>query len=173
MRGSVFKKGKVWYGHFDGPRKPDGSRNWQGLGRGFSTKKAAQDALSDALSKLARGQWVPPNKTTLADFLTNQWLPHKEIGIRKRTVERYAELIRHHIIPAIGSTKLSDLRPLHVQYLLDHVTRKDGKGNLSSRTKLHIYRVVSAALRQAVAWQLIQTNPAAAIKAPKPDRIQV
>jgi integrase len=39
--------------------------------------------------------------------------------------------------------------------------------------KVQVYRVLSAALRQAVRWQILATNPAAAASPPRPGRPQI
>ncbi len=50
--------------------------------------------------------------------------------------------------------------------------RRTGKG-LSTQTVLHIHRLLSKALKQAVIWQLRPTNPANAVQAPRPVRKEV
>jgi site-specific recombinase XerC len=93
----------------------------------------------------------------------NQWLPHTESRVRARTHRRYRQLLEIHVIPALGNIRLSKLRPAHVQSMLDGMT-------VSARTRVHVYRVTSAALRQAVRWQLVLSNVAAAASPPRPDR---
>jgi integrase len=103
---------------------------------------------------------------TLGRFLEDRWLPHVRTRVRPGTHERYASLLRRHIEPKIGRTPLAKLRPLHIQSALDGMLA-DG---LAPRTAQHAYRVLSQALRQGVRWQVLATNPAAAVSPPRPDR---
>jgi integrase len=58
---------------------------------------------------------------------------------------------------------MAKLRPAHIQAALD-------KMKTAPRTKVQAYRVLSAALRQAVRWQILVTNPALAASPPRPGR---
>ena len=71
-----------------------------------------------------------------------------------------------HVLPAIGAMRLSAIRPLHVQEVVDEV----GAKNLSAGTQVLVYRVLSSSLAQALRWQLIAVNPAKAIGPPRPER---
>ncbi len=86
-------------------------------------------------------------------------------------VERYAEICRNHLIPALGKHRLSKLTPLHVQDCYSEAQRqgrRDGNGGLSARTVLHHHRILRQALKQAVKWRLIAFDPTDAVRAPTP-----
>jgi integrase len=90
-----------------------------------------------------------------------------------KTHERYAEIVNIHLIPALGGISLSKLQPMHIQPYYSQALdtgRKDGNGGLSARTVLHHHRVLHNALNQAVKWQLLARNPAAAVEPPKPEQ---
>jgi integrase len=74
--------------------------------------------------------------------------------------------VRVHVVPAIGEMRLSAIRPLDVQKVVDEVATK----NLSAGTQVLVYRVLSSSLAQALRWQLIAVNPAKAIRPPRPER---
>ena len=82
------------------------------------------------------------------------------------THDRYRQLVRCHIAPRIGAVRLAKIRPAHVQAVCDQMTAK----GLAPRTVLHAYRLLSAALRQAVRWQMIPASPAAAARPPRAER---
>jgi integrase len=81
-----------------------------------------------------------------------------------------AEIARKNIAPALGAMPLKRLRAQHISAAyasaLAGGRRKDGTA-LSARTVLHIHRVLKQALTQAVQWEMIARNPAAAVKPPK------
>jgi integrase len=90
-----------------------------------------------------------------------------------KTLERYAQLVRTHLIPAIGPLLLCKLQPLHIQALYSEKLvsgRKDGTGGLSPRTVVHLHRILRAALHQAVRWRLLARNPTEAVDAPRAAR---
>jgi integrase len=130
------------------------------------TKKEAKSVARDIETKLETGQWADGGKVSLAQFLEDRWLPHVATRTRPRTHGRYAEILRRHVIPRIGSVTLAKLRPSHVQSVLDGML---GDG-LAPRTVLHGYRVLSEALAEGVEWQVLALNVAKAIKPPRPDR---
>ena len=50
--------------------------------RGFETKKEAQAALTAVIADLQRGLFVRPDRTTLGEFLLNDWLPAQRLSLR-------------------------------------------------------------------------------------------
>jgi hypothetical protein len=52
---------------------------------GFSTKKAAQEALSAELARFHNGAVVEPSKLTVEAFLLQQWLPAVQGRLRPST----------------------------------------------------------------------------------------
>lgn len=83
--------------------------------------------------------------------------------MKPRTHFRYAELVRLHVEPSFGGTPLTKLRPLHIEELYRALRRR----GLSGTTVLQVHRVLHAAFNQAVKWQLLDRNPADAVKAPR------
>ena len=73
-------------------------------------------------------------------------------------------------MPYLGQTRLGKLTPSHVVRLLTTVReakRLDGKdGKLSPQSVRHVYTCLHLALECAVKWQLVPTNPAAAVDPP-------
>lgn len=86
----------------------------------------------------------------------------------------YEQIVRSHLVPALGSIPLTKLRPQHIQAYYSQARqsgRVDGKGGgLSAQTVLHHHRVLREASHHAVRWQLLARNPADAVEAPRPPR---
>jgi integrase len=136
------------------------------------TKRDAERELTKLLREIDSGSFADPGRTTVGEYL-EQWLVHVKTRVRSRTFERYEALVRRHLVPTLGAIPLAKLQPLHIQGLYAKALSKgrlDGKGGLSATSVLHIHRVLSEALRQAVRWQMLVGNPAAAVQPPRPER---
>jgi hypothetical protein len=57
---------------------------------GFGTKQQAQQFLTDTLAAI-RGAFCEPSKVTLGEFLTERWLPVREMGLRPSTFASYRD----------------------------------------------------------------------------------
>src|SRR5581483_5419497 len=125
-------------------------------------KKAAQAELNRLVNELNTGMYIEPGKLTVKDYLEKWLTDYAKLRVGPKTYERYAAIVKHHLVPDLGALPLTKLTPLHVQ---GHYTRllqsgrKDGReGGLSAQTVLHHHRVLSEALKQAVRWQLVPRN---------------
>ncbi len=133
------------------------------------SRKEAERELVRLLREVDAGTFVDPGRITMAEYM-ERWLEHVGSRVRPRTLERYVDIVRLHIVPALGNIPLAKLRPLHIQTFYDRclASERQGRRRLSPRTILHIHRVLSQALRQAVRWQLLPSNPAQAAQPPRP-----
>ncbi len=124
---------------------------WEGRitlldGRRVSFYDKKQDAvvrqLRGAAADRDKGLPVSPEKLTVEQFLLNL-LDVKENGLGSpRTLDRYEELARLHIMPTLGSTLLAKLTPQQVQRLYS----EKHQAGLSATTVHHIHAVLHAAL---------------------------
>ncbi len=138
-------------------------------------RKDAERELARIVNEIETGAFVEPSHMTVAIYL-ERWLDHARNRVSPKTHERYAELSRTHITPGIGSYKLSQLKPLHIQEFYSHALekgRKDGRGGLSPQTVVHIHRLLRASLQQAIRWQLLARNPADAVDPPRPPKTEM
>ncbi len=136
------------------------------------TKREAQIECSRLISAMQGGSYQEPSKTTLAAYL-ERWLTHVKTQISPRAHERYCELVRKNIAPAIGAIGLTKLRPPHISDLYAKALvsgRRDGKGGLSPATVVYMHRITKHALGQAVKWDMLPKNPADAVKPPRVER---
>jgi len=174
--GSVFRRGQAWYIRYDLPPGPDGRRRERMLSCRGKNRHQADQELRKRLVQIDTGAYVEPAEDSLAVYL-NRWIEHKRSSrLADRTIERYAELIRGHIVPTLGNVRLDRLRSSHIQdfyaYALTH-GRMDGVGGLSPKTVRHIHGVLHAALEHAVRLQILQSNPVALVECPRVPRSQV
>src|SRR6516165_4612462 len=131
--------------HGDGGIDARGDNTWRLRyrinGRRFTktvrgTKAQAQKALRNLLHAADTGNHVAPDRMTLG-----QWVEHwisigcpgnkkrREVG--QRTIERYAELLRHHVIPALGPRPLQQLQAAEIDALY---VKLEGRISAEQRT---------------------------------------
>jgi integrase len=134
------------------------------------TKTEAQKELRRILHEGDAGQHVAPDKTTLGEWI-DHWISIGAPGRRKkrvgrRTLERYAELLRCHVTPTLGKTKLQQLQPTMIDQLYVALEAK----KISARTAHHVHTVLNACLGAAERKGLLSANPIVrAEKVPSPD----
>ena len=154
------------------PQTGQRKRKWHSF---KGTKRGAQVECARLISEMQKGAYLEPSKTTLAEYL-DKWLTHIQPRVSPRTMERYRELATKNIVPALGGVKLTKLQPIQISSAYAQALaagRRDGKGGLSPRTVVHCHRLLRQALEQAVKWQILARNPAAAADPPKYERPQL
>ena len=130
------------------------------------TKKEAERKLSDILHQLDTGTFMKPGKTTVGDFL-ERWLgEYVWPNLSPRTAEGYENIMRRHLVPALGSIPLTQLKPEHLQrYYSEKLS-----GGLSAQTVRHHHTALHKALQTAVEWGMLSRNVADAVRAPRAQR---
>lgn len=179
MAGSIRKQGKQSWGiQVELGRDPVSKRRrfYRFTVRG--TKQDAERELTAALSKRDTGIDLVPAKITVAEYMRRWLRDSAQHRVSASTFERYTGIVEGHIIPALGSKRLMDLRPIDIQAAYAKWqapgSRRDGRsGALSARTVHHHHRVLSEALRQAVRCQMLTRNPCEAVDPPRPQRTEM
>ncbi len=91
------------------------------------------------------------------------WLTFRRQDLRPTTYRTYvAELM--HLIPEIGALPLSTLTPMQIQQAVIHRLDQKLSTPKSLATSLRTLRM---ALRQAVLWGVLASNPALTVRAPR------
>ena len=106
MRGSVIKKGDRWYVKIELDVDPATGRRRQKWHSGYNTKREAERARIDLLSKFDRGEYVEPSHQTVADYFTD-WLKAIKHTVRPSTFESYERNVRNHVVAHIGAVRLT------------------------------------------------------------------
>lgn len=147
-----------------------GEKRKQRSKAGFKTRKEAQAALNDILGSLQRGSYVGPSKTTLADFLQDEWLPAIEGTIRPSTLRSYRLQVEKHVVPRLGSVPLQRLDGGAINRFYASLAddgRTDGNGGLSPASVRRVHASLHRALKDAVRWGKLTRNPADAAYPPR------
>jgi integrase len=174
MKGHIRERGKnSWAIILDVGRDPETGKRQQKWHTVHGAKRDAQREMARLLTELASGSYIEPSKFLLRHYL-GRWLSdYAKHNISAKTFERYSEIIRCHLVPALGHHAIAALKPLHIQNsyskALESGRRRNHSG-LSARTVLHHHRILRQALQQAVRWQLLARNPADAVEPPRPVR---
>jgi integrase len=139
-------------------------------------KSEAQKRLTALIAAGDAGDHIAPDRITMT-----QWLPRwtalierKADGdattgrnrgrlVNSRTLERYEELLRLHVLPTLGSLPLHKIRGTQIDDLYSALEQR-----LAPRTVHHVHTVLKACLNMAVRKGLLGSNPAEKAEAPSP-----
>jgi integrase len=161
MKGHVRERGKGnWYAVLSVRDQQTGKRRvrFHSLPEA-KTKREAQNACAKLITEISSGSYISANKSTL-----RQWVDHwvsigcpgskrrKEVG--QRSIERYGELLRCHVLPTLGERPLQQLRSTEIDSLYVKLADK-----ISPRTALHVHSVLNACLGTATRTRQIARNP--------------
>jgi hypothetical protein len=158
--------------HGDGGIDKRGENSWR-LRYRINSKRyslAFHGTLSEARKKLRElirsgdtGTHVEPDKITVAEWI-DRWITagapdrsQKKAG--RRTVERYSELLRCHVTPALGPRRLQQLQATEIDDLYVALAAK-----LKPRTAHHVHIVLGACLGTATRKGLMMANPMARVE---------
>ena len=173
MKGSIRRRSKgSWEVCLDVGRDPVTGKRLRQFETVKGSKKDAQKRLHELLHTREQGTYIKPTKLTVAQFL-EEWLQdYVRTNTAPRTAERYQEIVRVHLIPALGSLPVVALQPHHIQKYYAQALetgRRDGKGGLSAQTVHHHHRVLYEALKYGVKHGILIRNVAEAVDAPRPE----
>jgi integrase len=164
MRGHIRRRGESWEIRYDLPAT-GGRRVATCTVRG--DRKDAEKELRRLLRTLDTGEHVDSTRLSVKQWL-EQWLETVRTEVSPKTHERYVEIARNFLVPALGNYALAKLVPSHIQYAYNRWAiggRLDGKpGALAPQTRRHIHRILRTALARAVEQQLLARNPADVFK---------
>jgi integrase len=104
------------------------------------------------------GEHVEPDRITVAEWVEH-WLSIGAPGRKKkkagrRTLERYSQLLRCHVVPTLGATRIQKLQPTDVDRLYEKL-----EVIMAERTRHHVHTVLNACLGAAVRKGTIGANP--------------
>jgi len=124
------------------------------------SKSDARKELRRLLRSGDTGEHVAPDKLTFSQWM-DQWLAFKAAKRRLRTVERYREILRLHVIPKLGNRPIQQIETREINSLYVQLDKA-----LSPRSRHHIHVVLKSCLKGAMDNNLITRNPAASAERP-------
>ena len=151
MRGNITRRGKTsWRIKFEIGGDSEGRRRYH-VETIRGTKADAVTLLARRIAERGEGQLVQRNTVTVAEY-AEHWLtaiaPAKTSG---KTRERYAEFVRKHILPHLGTIELQKLEGSRIDAFYAYLIRAgrlDGGGGLSPPCATHTESCRSYASQQ-------------------------
>ena len=140
---------------------------------GFDTAINAKLARDKARVAVGQRDYIAPTKLTVGEYLT-AWIDAHARKIKPTTLNRYRELIKDYLVPRLGSIKLQELKPLHIEQFYNSMAEQVGVAgkHLAPRTSRQAGAILKTALKQAVEVEnLITINPATRVKLPKSNSV--
>jgi integrase len=171
------KVGKAWNmnkrrGFSEGGIDPRGGNSWRLRyrvnGRRFTktvhgTKSDAQRELRRLLHSRDAGTHVAPNRIALGQWV-ELWIAsgapgRRQKSVGRRTIERYSELLRCHVVPTLGARRLQQLHASEIDALYLNLG-----ATLKPATACYVHAVLNACLGTAVRKGLIASSPMARVE---------
>src|SRR3712207_40231 len=127
------------------------------------TKREVAAKLAKAIAERDAGIVYDSEGLTVERYLVEHWLESIRDKVRPGTYKPYEAIVRLHVIPTLGNTKLEKLTALQLEKLY----RLKLKEGLSARRVRYIHVTIRKALKDAVRLQLLPRNVADAAMPPK------
>src|SRR6266508_5180891 len=173
MRGAVYKRGSTWTWHFDIDPDPLTGRRRQRTKGGYQTKKAADQALAEAIGQWRAGRLPQRSTHTLGHFLQQEWLPAAKPRLRASTWANYRTYAAAYVVPVLGGVRLQALTPVQLNHLYAHLLERGrrkptsgGRTGLAPKTVRNVHTMLHSALHDAVRWGHLARNVAEAADPP-------
>lgn len=78
---------------------------------GGATRRDAEKVLGELVKRTHDGDYRSPERITVADYLTERWLPLRRRQVPHSTYHSYVANTRLHVVPYIGNIPLQRLTP--------------------------------------------------------------
>ncbi len=164
--------------------------------RSFSGKTQAEvrKKMQAAAVAIDDGSYFEASKLTFGRWL-DVWLDEYQTDKKYLTTKHYRSQVETHVKPKLGSVKLSDLTPLHLQKFYNELLRsgkrtpkkgadgkpvKDKNGKtvyetvgLSPKSVRNVHGCVIKALNVAIDVGYLKTNPAERVTLPRVEKTEI
>ena len=157
--GSIYPRGDGrWVSYL---RMPDGRKKF------FSgrTRELVKERLAEAQRQAHAGHLVVGPNQIVSQYLERWLVDAVRHTVRPKTYMNYDLCVRR-LLPHLGRVRLRALAPEHIQHAQAELLRR----GLAPRTVRQVHMVLRRALKQAVLWRLLASNPSDAVKPPRAER---
>ncbi len=145
---------------------PDGRRTYHYA----KTQKEVRDWLVARRRELQLGEYTPPDRQTLGEFLQHWLTDSVKVRVRPKTYSSYESLVRVHVMPTpLARRPLQGLTPQELQAWLNARV----ESGTSPRLAQYIHAVLRSALEQAYKWLMVPRNIAKLVDPPRVQRHEV
>lgn len=150
-----------WEGRITTGRDPGTGKQIQRSVYG-STQKEVRQKLVSAVAALDSGDYFEPSKMTLGRWV-EIWLGEYTGDKKYLTVKHYKAQCKTHIVPGLGSVKLSELTTPQIQAFYNGLQRS----GLAAKSVRNIHGILTKCLSTAVQVGYLRNNPASMVTLPK------
>jgi len=159
---------KFWQAVVELNPHPNGDRRRKFI-RSKNRDKAEALYVQAVKDKDAGGGDMPTRAITVAAWFEEWFEPIHVLEIKPKTAHTYRGLIAREILPRIGPIKLERLTTREIRQMLTAIVTTGGKKQtgLSSTTAAQVHRILSIALKAAMAEGHVPRNVAAMVKPPR------
>jgi excisionase family DNA binding protein len=135
---------------------------------------AQRRELRDAVRELEHRRDIRGHARIQGDPTLGDWIEHWLDAIlpmtaRWKTLSTYRSQMRLHVVPVLGSWRMSEIQPEHLE---EHYCRMLADG-LSPHTIHAVHRVLRSALNEAVRRHRLVANPALIARPPRREDVEV
>jgi len=169
IKNGLVRRGKSWSYVLRVPDEITGKTKPKWVG-GFSTEKEAKLARDRARVALATNNYISGNKVTVGEYLINWIDTIHGTQLKPTTLHSYNRVIRSYLVPGLGSIRLQELKPSHIQaFYQDLLTKPNKSGRpLAPKSVEYAGGVLRVALNYAVKTDnLLPFNPSERLAMPK------
>lgn len=162
MRGQIRKRGSSWcVVLYLGRRPQTGKKAYKWVT--YPNRREAEAALPKLLAQLGAGSTLPSPRLTVGSFL-DEWSRTYVEGLPSPVTRRnYRDIVRVHLLPALGKVPLARLNAQIVQM---YVSQELGQGQSATSVQCH-FAILREALSHAVRWGLLVRNPTDSVDPPR------
>lgn len=160
-----FQRGNTWTYilYVRDPATGKKKQKWVG---GFKTKKEATEELRKKEAQIELGTYDVYEGLSTRDYLLDWFENVHKPNLKPSTARGYSVNIRNHILPYIGNVPIKSLSRNDITKLYNTLLAK----GLSPTSVKYVHHVLSKALNDALASDLIAKNPCLYASVPKQQR---
>ena len=125
------------------------------------TKKELDLKIAEITQQVSQGIYVPEDKTTFGE-MSEIWLTQYNPTANEKWIYRQQCVINKHLLPTLKYMKLKDLKPFHLQSIIN----KMAKDNLSTSTMKKAKQTAVRILNIGVENDLVVRNVFSNVKVP-------
>ncbi len=131
--------------------------------KSFRRRVDAERFLNDLMAEMARGSYVDPAAGKVSFRSVAARWSSLQMHLKASTSDRYASIVRHHLIPKWGGWSVNRMVTRDIAEWLNGLHT----AGVSAGTVRKVHRVLSLILDASVADALIGRNPARGIRLPR------
>ena len=140
------------------------------------TEKSRENAVRKEAAMLEM-QYRAGSVSTGKDYKLSEYAEYFLDNLSPSTVTWYEDMLRLRIIPAMGSKRLSQIRPADINTFIKNLSKngrsqRRGRPLSSSSIKAH-YACLSTMFSQAVYWEFIPYSPCGKVKPPQLKHVEM